>query len=389
MALSPHKINKLGKYSAETRGNMKILEETLEQFSIAYPVEKLAPVEQILFLDIETTGFTAQSSYLYMIGCAYFQAGNWNTIQWMACSYEEESAIINAFFDFAKPYRYLIHFNGNNFDLPFLTQKCVQLLLPYSFDMFEGIDLYKRISPYKLFLNLPNCKQKTLEQFLGINRMDVFSGGELIGIYHDYVKSPTDFAENSLLLHNQDDLKGMLNILPMLAYYDLFAENIKPKKVQANSYRDVHGRTRKELLITLTLQSALPKPISAAANGCYFHGDNLTATIKVPLLEEEMKYFYANYRDYYYLPEEDVALHKSVASFVDNGHREQAHASNCYTRKVSCYLPEWDAIFSPIFKRKYADKEIFFELTDEMKKDRGAFAIYANHILTMIATFVH
>ena len=156
---------------------MKKSEETLENFAISYPLDKLAPLEQILFLDIETTGFTSRTSYLYMIGCAYYQAGKWHTIQWMAEDYSKEGEILTAFFDFSRDYRYLVHFNGNNFDLPFITQKCTQLKLPFSFEGFRGIDIYRRISPYKFFLKLPNCKQKTLEQYLGIARTDVFSGG--------------------------------------------------------------------------------------------------------------------------------------------------------------------------------------------------------------------
>ena len=120
---------------------MKISEEVMEQFSISYPLEKLAPLDQILFVDIETTGFTARSSYLYLIGCAYYQEGSWHTIQWMAEDYSEESRVLVAFFQFAANYQYLIHFNGNNFDLPFITQKCEQLSLPYNFDAMAGIDL--------------------------------------------------------------------------------------------------------------------------------------------------------------------------------------------------------------------------------------------------------
>lgn len=365
---------------------MKISEETLENYSIAYPLENLAPLERILFLDIETTGFTAKSSYLYLIGCAYFQAGKWHTIQWMAENYEQETEILSSFFEFSKLYKYLIHFNGNNFDLPFLMQKCEQLSLPYNFDGFTGIDLYKRVAPYKFFLKLPNCKQKTLEQFLGINRKDVFSGGELIGIYHDYVKSPTEFSEKSLFLHNADDLKGMLETLPMLAYYDLFNSGVRARKVQANYYKDVNGNRRKELLITLSLVTPLPKLVVASANNCYFRGEGENATLKVPIYEEELKYFYSNYKDYYYLPSEDVALHKSVAGFVDKAHRLRASASNCYTRKFSSYLPQWEILFEPFFKRDYTSKELFFELTDEMKKDREGFCKYANHVLTMIAS---
>lgn len=365
---------------------MRISEETLENFSISYPLERLAPLERILFIDIETTGFTARSSYLYLIGCAYYLAGKWHTIQWMAENYSQEAEILNAFFEFSRLYRYLIHFNGNNFDLPFIQQKCEQLSLPHSFDAFQGLDIYRRIAPYKFILRLPNCKQKTLEQYLGIDRKDVFSGGELIGLYHDYVKNPTEFSENALFLHNADDLKGMLETLPILAYYDLFNQPVRAKKVQANYYKDANGHTRKELVITIATDTPLPKLITASANGCLLRGEDSVVTLKIPIYEEELKYFYSNYHDYYYLPTEDVALHKSVAGFVDREHRVPASAANCYTRKVANYLPQWDVVFEPFFKRDYKSRELFFELTDEMKKNRQAFSDYAAHVLAMMAS---
>ncbi len=365
---------------------MKVSKETMEQFSISYPLDKIAPLEQFLFLDIETTGFTAKSAVLYLIGCAYYAEGRWHTIQWMAENYGEEEGILTAFFSFADAFTHLVHFNGNNFDLPFIAKKCESLSLPCRFEQMTGIDLYKRIAPYKFFLKLPNCKQKTLEQFLGADRKDVFYGGELIGIYHDYVKNTSEFAEKSLFLHNADDLKGMLEILPMLAYYDAFNEPVKAKKAQANYYKDYAGNQKRELLLTITLPLPLPKPVSAFANDCYFRGEGAEASLRVPIYEEELKYFYSNYRDYYYLPMEDVALHKAVATFVEKNRRVQASAANCYTRKVSQYLPQWEALFHPFFKRDYKSRELFFELTDDFKRDRAAFAEYASHIMSMIAS---
>ena len=364
---------------------MKINKETLTSFTLSYALDKIVPLESTLFIDIETTGFTARSSYLYLIGCVYYQENQWHLIQWFAENYEQEADILSAFFEFAGLYRYLVHFNGNNFDLPFLMQKCDQFGIPDFLDAFEGIDLYRRISPFKSLLKLPNCKQKTLEHFLDIQRTDAFSGGELIGIYHDYVKNPSEYAEKSLLLHNADDMQGMLEILPMLAYYDLCGnEAVRARKVQANTFRDLYGNTRRELLITVTLPTPLPRPVTANANNCYFRGEGAEGTIKVPVFDGELKYFYSNYKDYYYLPEEDIALHKSVASFVDRQYRVQASAATCYTRKHSSYLPEWEGEFGPFFKRDYKDKQLYFELTDELKRDRQAFTRYANEVLQMI-----
>lgn len=364
---------------------MRICKETLENFSISYPLDQYVPLEEGLFLDIETTGFTAKSSCLYLIGCAYFQDKEWHTIQWLAENSEQEASILRAFFSFAKQYRCLVHFNGNNFDLPFITQKCSQLSLPFHFEEHQGIDLYRRVSPYKYFLKLPNCKQKTLEQFLGIDRKDVFSGSELIGIYGEYIKNPSEYSEKALFLHNADDLKGMLETLPMLAYYDLFNRPVKAKKVQANSYRDGNGSKRRELLLQFRPETALPKSVSASAGQCLFRGEGSECTLKIPILEEELKYFYSNYQDYYYLPTEDVALHKSVAGCVDKAYRIQASAANCYTRKLSSYLPQWEHVFTPFFKRDYKSQELFFELTDDLKRDRDAFSQYASHVLNMIA----
>lgn len=367
--------------------NMKIIDQTLKDFQIEYPLETIAPLEEFLFVDIETTGFTARSSSLYLIGTAFCRGGSWCIRQWFGECTEDQPEILKDFFTFAAGFTHLVHFNGNNFDLPYLLQKCKQYALPYHFDPFEGLDLYKRISPYKFFLHTSNCKQKTLEELMGIDREDLYNGGELISIYQEYVQSPSGEALDVLLLHNSDDVKGMLQILPLLSFYDLFNGSLRAVKVQSNQFVDYHGHERRELLMKLFLPSALPFPVSNLANGCYFSGEKQDGILKVPVYEEEMKYFYSNYKDYYYLPDEDIAIHKSVASFVDKEHRTQALASNCYTRKFSTYLPEWDAIAEPFFKRDYKSKDFFFELTEERKKDRELFSVYASHILNKMANF--
>lgn len=365
---------------------MRTLRLKLDEFVPEYPLDQIAPWNKILFLDIETTGFAAKSSCLYLIGCAYYAEGAWYIMQWFADQPQEEKGLLEAFFKFASRFTHLIHFNGNNFDLPFLLQKCSQYGLPYNFEQFQGVDLYKRVAPYKYFLKLPNCKQKTIELFLGINRDDPYNGGELIDVYRSYIQRPTDLSLEALITHNSDDIRGMLNILPILSYCDLFNGNMRAKRVQANYYKDCSGIHRREILIKLKFTSPLPVPVSFNANGCYFSGSGTEGNLKVPLYEEEMKYFYSNYKDYYYLPDEDLAMHKSVATFVDREHRVQATPATCYTRKISSYLPQWDILYQPFFKREYKSREIFFELTEEFKTNRLEFTRYASHILNMMST---
>ena len=179
----------------------------------------------------------------------------------------------------------------------------------------------------------------------------------------------------------------MLEIVAALAIPDLFHLPVKVTKVQANYYKDVDQRQCSEIIMNLKLPSPLPAEISYGANNCYFTGCEKEGKLRVPIYEGELKYFYSNYKDYYYLPKEDVAIHKSVASFVEKDYRRQAAARNCYTRKQSSYLQQWDILFTPFFKRDYDDKDLFFELTDELKTQRDAFNLYAHHILEMMGTY--
>lgn len=364
---------------------MKTEDIILNNFSLNYPLEELCGIENALFLDIETTGFLASSSSIYLIGCAYFKDDNWNIKQFFADSLDEEESVLTSFFEFAKDFDFLIHYNGNTFDLPFISKKASLYNLSNPLESKSGLDIYKRINTYKNLLKLNDCKLKSIEIFLDINREDRFSGGELIQVYSDYLASHDYDLYHTLLLHNSDDMKGMLEILPILSYYDLFNEQLTASKVVANVYEDVNGFKRQELLINVQFPFTLPKPISFMGQGCHFKAEGNVGSLMVPIFEEELKYFYADYKDYYYLPLEDNALHKSIASFVDKDYREQAKASNCYTRKLGRYAPMWTVLTEPFFKREYESKDLFFELTDEKKHDRELFSKYVTHVINRIA----
>ncbi|MBR5579352.1 MAG: ribonuclease H-like domain-containing protein [Lachnospiraceae bacterium] len=363
---------------------MKTIHYELNHFKIEYDLTKLGDPSSMFFLDIETTGFSPKNSEIYLIGGCYCKSGIWHMIQWFADSPEDEKEVLAAFFSFLKPYDILLHFNGNSFDLPFILERCKKYYLNENFDTYRGIDLYKRVSLWKHFLSLPNCKQKSIEQFLKIERDDLYTGGELISIYRDYLQDRSKTKEQLLLLHNKDDLKGMLQILPILAYGDLFNQTIRTTKVQSNSYIDLNGKKQQELILRIKLYSPVPIPVSYHANDCYVTLGQDTGAIRIPVYTEELKYFYDNYKDYYYLPTEDIAMHKSVAGFVDKAHRKPATAATCYTRKYSSYLPQWDYLFSPFFKREHKSSLLFFELTEEFKTNREAFSLYASHILQML-----
>ena len=349
--------------------------------------------DRILYFDIETTGFPPKTTYLYMIGCIYYKESSYHLIQWFAENIEEETLLISAFFDFLEDYDVLVHYNGLGFDIPYINKKCSHLTLNYSFRNITHIDIYKEISPYKKLFRLNNFKQKSIEKFLGINRDDTEDGGSLIPIYQSYIgkrrieklkgfnmpeaedKSLLESTEllDVLLLHNEDDLKGLIMISHILAYIDIFK---KPISIIGCTIED------NKLLINFQLSSSIPVRISLGNDLHYFSAFGKAASLSSKIFEGKMKYFYDDYKDYYYLPREDKAIHKSIALYVDKDFREKAKASNCYTKKDGVFIPLYKDIFTPIFRRNYEDKKIgFIELTEDFISNKDKLYTYTNHLL--------
>jgi len=86
----------------------------------------------------------------------------------------------------------------------------------------------------------------------------------------------------------------------------------------------------------------------------------------VELYDGELKYFYPNFKEYFYLPLEDTAVHKSVGEFVDKSARVRATAKTCYTKKRGLFLPQFEPLWEPALKREYKDALSFVEYKPEL-----------------------
>lgn len=352
---------------------------------LQYPIEKYGLLEELLFFDIETTGFSPNSSFAYLIGCVTYseEAKAFQVIQWFAEAKQEESLLLHTFFDYAKNYKILVHYNGQGFDMPYISKKCRSYNLPYRFTDFTSLDLYRLVAPYKKLLKLPQLKQKSIEEYLEIYREDPFTGGELISVYETYLSSPNEGLYSDLIQHNLDDVCSMVKILPILAYADLFQGGFwltnftLPDTAQNDAPH--------EAIFHMNAKVPLPRRISFGNPEFYFTGYKENCKLKVRIYTEELKYFYPNYKDYYYLPSEDTSIHKSVAFYVDKEFRTQAKAANCYSRKTGRFLPQYEEIVKPYFKREYKDKKTYFELTEEFTENTGLMQQYIQHIFRLLA----
>lgn len=345
--------------------------------------------EDTLFFDIETTGFSPAGTQLYLIGCARRCGDEMIIEQYFAETFDDEPAVLTCFLTLLEKHRTIITFNGSGFDIPYIKAKCRTLHLPDAFSGKNHIDLFKIVSSLKFLLKLPNYKQKTIEAFLGIDRKDMFDGGQLIEVYRNYVHQPSDEQMYFLKQHNYEDVLGMLDLLPVLSYSHLFKGEYTFLSVESNVYKDFNGQAQKELIFTLKNTLPIPKRVSYGYQEFYLTCDDSNVKLSVKLYDGALKYFYEDYKNYYYLPTEDIAVHKNIAGSVDKAYKKKATASTCYVRKTSLFLPQYQMIAEPAFYKERKDKVSYFELSEDFIASEQLMTNYINHILALMEKQKH
>ena len=288
--------------------------------------------------------------------------------------------ILNAFLAFCRSFRALVHFNGDGFDIPYLLFKAEKYTLSDTLSSMQSIDLYHLTRPYKKYLKLTHINQKSLESFLGIEREDRYNGGELIKIYQSYCQLKDADALSLLLLHNLDDLKGMTKLLPLLAY-PLFLKD--QDYTLRNLFWEDSVNGQPLLIAELDLKYPVPKQISNRLSLCYLTLQEGTAKLMIYAFEGELKYFISDYKNYYYIPLQDCAIHKHVASYLDPRERIPAKATTCYQRHRGLFLPQEKALFKPVFQESYHSDSFWFECTQQFMNSPSLLCLYIKSLISI------
>ncbi len=355
------------------------------QTAQAYPLDRLGKPEDLLFFDIETTGFSGEHSRLYLIGCTYFRDGSWQLIQWFADSPDAEREILEAFLGFLKDFSCVVSFNGDGFDIPYLLKRCRALGLPFDFSGVSSIDIYKKIRPYRELLGLPSMKQKSVEVFLGINRQDRFTGGKLIDVYFRYLNTRQDSLYDILMLHNREDLEGMPRILPILCYPDLLEHPLRLVRQSLKESPEPSGKYPSVLQLVLESAYEIPVPFDSSLllgdTAVSLQADGQRLILEIPLLSAVLRHFYPDYRNYYYLPFEDTAIHRSVGRFVEKSARTRATAQTCYTKKEGLWLAQPCPVWEPEFRSELRSPVSYVEYAPSLFEDEDKLCLFFSQLI--------
>lgn len=280
-----------------------------------------------------------------------------------------------------------------------------------------SVDLYHHMKKLKGICRLKSLKLADISTFFGFERKDRFSGGELLYTYSDYMKlrilsrcrferekphslpaeaeselkkdaaflpdfdagrtySDYDYYEfhkslhgkkeeellEELMLHNFEDIISMLPIFSVtrtteLLYYPCLLWD--REKLLGHLFWEENGSEK--ILHAKELVFPLKKPLvyESYTKGGEGFGGRLTVTpagftLYSHTIRMELKLFYPDYRNYYYLPIEDYAVHKSIGAYLEKGRSQKAKPDNAYTRHEDEYILLLDKkdVIKFIFKQK-------------------------------------
>ena len=343
------------------------------------------PWQNAVFYDIETTGLGWRSSHIYLIGVLFRENGNWILRQWFLDRPFAEKELLKAFSGFLQQLKnsFLVDYNGDTFDLPYLRSKfryyslhLPELLLPDSeraVPFAEHVDLLRKLRPLKSKLALSSLRLQDVETFLHTQRKDTASGKELIQIYQQYLQTGGSALLEQLFLHNHDDVAGLPQVASLLDFSDFWGGSYRiTEKKQLTDQMQFRLTRPDPFPVSFSLkkdcsETGCPLYPEEGPSACTVHFDRTEAVLTVPVIEGERKLFFKDFRNYYYLPGEDRAIHKSVGQFTDPAFREQAKASTCYQRVSGSFIPlPSDPGINGIrcFLREYRDTAVWIRTDD-------------------------
>lgn len=303
--------------------------------------------ENSAFFDIETTGLSPKTSFVFLIGLVFFKNNLIIIRQYFANTPDEEESILKNFIEDISHIDTLYHFNGYSFDIPFINCRLLYHNNNFQIKKESSIDIYQNVRKNKFALNIENTSLRGVEEYFNIFRVDSMHGKEVADTYKVYLKSPNQNLRDGLLLHNEEDILNLYKVLPVLKL-------IQDKKIYNNpsiveilsidiidNVINIKGKLKSEK------KFSIPKPNDKF---CFSSDNNNNFCISFNFQNSILYYKFKDFKQYYFVPEQDMAIHKSLIKFYEFSKKVPANSKNCYSKQLTNYIELPKAVFSENIK---------------------------------------
>jgi hypothetical protein len=189
-----------------------VIKKYEEEFKISKDAFCKYDMGDIVYFDIETTGFDRNKDVIILISAGRFiDCNRFSITQYFAESLEDESEVLYNFGrDISKCGKWC-SYNGIAFDEPFICERMLRSSIGFEPPEYHE-DLYRHIRPYYKHLGMKRCNLKTVEKYIGIERKDKIDGGMSVDLYNEYLENGSPELENTILLHNYEDVLNLPKI---------------------------------------------------------------------------------------------------------------------------------------------------------------------------------
>lgn len=175
-------------------------------------------IEDVLFLDTETTGLSGGAGTLaFLVGLGQFINRRMQVTQLMIRDYHQEAQLLHLVEQRVKGAKLLVTYNGASFDIPLLDSRMTMNRIRSSITGKPHLDLLH--AARRVFkLRLGRCPLSRMEEaVLGFTRQDDLPGSQVPARFFAYLKTRQEDLLTEVLEHNQLDIHSLSRLLLVLA----------------------------------------------------------------------------------------------------------------------------------------------------------------------------
>ncbi len=308
-----------------------------------------------VLISIETTGLYARSAFVFMFTAVYYESGTWHKVIMLAGNRRDERPLLSSLHAIVRSADILYSFGHFSFSSRFLSERYENMNGPgaefFPRDL-EIADIQHQLKSIRYLLPPGHLARHDIEKYVGFCRRSDIKGKKIADTFAAYEKTMDEGLRQMLILHQTEDIDSLFRVHVMEAYCRFAAGHFRVIR---------HGISPEDpglLIIEAVSDDRFPSELKTKDTHREIILNGISVTITVPVFYGKLKYFLPGQaKDYYYLPDEDRAIHRSVAVFVDKAHRRKATKDTCYTTCEGTFLEcprhsGWDPVFKTDFHSK-------------------------------------
>ncbi len=238
-------------------------------------------LEELIFVDFETTGSASFKNFIFLAGTGFFQNEKFVIIQYFCEDYYSELALIEQLIRIFKKYKYIVTFNGKSFDWVVFKHRLIinhrEEEIPNENEIIDILRIYRRFYGSSLFsYNLQYIETKFLNYIR--NEPEIEKAGGIPEIYLRFIRRINYEDLKKVFIHNFND------VIVLPALLSVILEKIE--KIRRNEYEfefDLYS-------IAEIYRDEPDKYISILEENFYKEGDLNTFKKLIKLYKKEKRY---------------------------------------------------------------------------------------------------